>query len=538
MKKVVYSYLRIFITVIFLFFIFNNAFSQSAFVPLSNEIEHRYDSYLNHPGDGFHTSIKPFLQSDIEAVAPYDSLNTLPLKENRFNKTWFGRMLLKDHLLQLKGDDYKVYVDPLFDFTGGKDQKYGRKILYNTRGVWVNGSVGKRFSFNATFYENQSSFAYYLDSSVNSTHVVPGQGRVKKSGLKYDYAFATGTIAYQLNKHFTFQFGHDKNFIGDGYRSLLLSDNAFEYPFLKILTTLGKVRYMNLFTVMQDQRKDDPNDDIPFRKKYGSFHYLDMNLGKRVTVGLFEAIIWHSDTTGARGFDINYMNPFIFFRPVEFSLGSPDNALIGFNIKLELNSKNSLYGQILLDEFVRKQVTSGDGWWANKQGLQGGFKSFDVFGVKNLRLQGEVNYVRPYTYQHREPLGNYGHYSQALAHPLGANFVEALGIINYQYRRIAVTAKASYAMVGYDKDGINYGQNIELSYDTHFQDLGNRVGQGEKHTIIWGDFQANYLLNPVSAMSVYAEVSVRNDSYSGISKNAVILQGGIRTRLFNRYYDF
>lgn len=51
---------------------------------------------------------------------------------------------------------------------------------------------------------------------------------------------ATGTISYALKKHFTFQTGHDRNFIGDGYRSLILSDNATPYPFLKIVTDFGK----------------------------------------------------------------------------------------------------------------------------------------------------------------------------------------------------------------------------------------------------------------------------------------------------------
>lgn len=530
--------LRIGVTVIYLICSINYLSAQSAFIPLSNELEQRYDPYLNHVGVGFHTSLKPYLLKDIKEVTPYDSLNTLPLKQNYFTKSWVGRKLLSEHLFKLEKDDYKIYLDPVFEFTGGDDQKYNRKIIYNTRGAWLTGSIGKRFSFNATFYENQSNFAYYLDSSVNRRHVVPGQGRVKKNGLNYDYSFATGTISYELDKHFTFQFGHDKNFIGDGYRSLLLSDNAFEYPFLKIITTLGKFRYMNMFAVMQDLEKDDPNDDFPFRKKYGSFHYLDLNIGKRLTVGLFEAIIWHSDTTGARGFDVNYMNPFIFLRPVEFSIGSPDNALMGFNAKLELNSRNVLYGQILLDEFVLKQVTSGNGWWANKQGLQGGFKSFDVFGVKNLKLQGELNYVRPYTYQHRDPLGNYGNYRQSLAHPLGANFIEAIGFVKYTYKHFDLSAKLSYAIVGYDSAGLNMGQNVYLSYDTHVMEYNNRVGQGQKHTIIWADLNINYLLNPVSCMSVFADIAIRSDSYNGRNTKEPIIQAGIKTRLFNRYYDF
>ena len=45
-------------------------------------------------------------------------------------------------------------------------------------------------------------------------------------------------IAYRPNKIFTFLGGYGKNFFGEGYRSLLLSDNASNYPFLKLETRL------------------------------------------------------------------------------------------------------------------------------------------------------------------------------------------------------------------------------------------------------------------------------------------------------------
>ena len=59
---------------------------------------------------------------------------------------------------------------------------------------------------------------------------------------------ANGHVSYQTSKHFNFQFGHGKHFIGDGYRSMLLSDNSFNYPYLKITTDVWKVSYVNLYS--------------------------------------------------------------------------------------------------------------------------------------------------------------------------------------------------------------------------------------------------------------------------------------------------
>ncbi|MBK9318607.1 MAG: hypothetical protein IPM91_07120 [Bacteroidetes bacterium] len=289
---------------------------------------------------------------------------------------------------------------------------------------------------------------------------------------------------------------------------------------------------------LRDLTREYLNDQSPFDKKYASMHYLDINIGKRASIGIFETVIWHADSGGARGFDMGYLNPFIFLRPVEFSINSPDNVLMGINAKFMINSRNLLYGQLMLDEFLLENVKSGKGWWANKQGVQAGFKSFNVLGVKNLYLQGELNYVRPYTYQHRDVLGSYSHHRAPLAHPLGANFWEAVGIVRYNYKRWHLDAKMSIAEVGYDTAGRNYGQNVFLSYNDRESEFGNEVGQGLKTTIMWVDLNINFLINPVYRMNLFANIAMRSSKQSGETINALLVQGGIRTSLFNRYYDF
>lgn len=533
--------------------------AQSAFLPLSRQVESEYEHRFNRPGNNLHTSFKPWLTRDAADANAFSgdstSLRNLSLFESgricdsialdpvvpvtRFGRTLVGRKLLSEHLLQVQEKDVHLYVDPLLEFSGGRDRTYERKLITNTRGVRINGSVGKRFGFNATFYENVGRFPRYLDTVVNVTRVVPGQGRVKSFGDgAYDYAFTTGTIHYQLNRHFTFEFGQDRNFIGDGYRSLLLSDNAFHYPYLKIITDIWKIRYVNLFTELRELDRPS-NDSDPFIKKYASMHYFDINIGKRTSLGIYEAVIWHSDSIdGSRGFDIAYMNPFIFFRPVEFSIGSPDNVLLGINLKYKLSSNHQLYGQLMLDEFLLKNVRAGNGWWANKQGIQAGFKSFDLFGLKGLYLQGEMNYVRPYTYQHLDRWGTYTHYRAALAHPLGANFTEYIAIAKYTQRRFHVELKITSAEVGLDTAGLNYGQNIFLSYNSYVNEYGNRVGQGLNTRINWTELTFSYLLNPLYRMNIFAYAGRRSFRNAQFNDSTWIIQVGIRTSLFNRYYDF
>jgi hypothetical protein len=512
-------------------------FAQIGFAALSNTEQYRYEKGLYSLSNESHTSFKPYLIKDLKIISFFDSLQNTVLPTKPFYKTLAGRKIFKEHLLEVREDDYHLYFDPLMDISGGNDSYNSKSFKNNTRGAGIGGSVGKRFSFNATFYENQSTFPYYIDSTIKLTRVVPGTGRVKGTG-PYDYAWATGSLTYELNKHFTFQFGNDKIFIGDGYRSLLLSDNAFNYPHVKIITDIWKFRYVNIFAEMQDISIKDQQDNEPFQRKYTSMHYLDLNIGKRASIGVFESVVWHSDSTGRRGFDIGYLNPFIFFRPVEFSIGSPDNVLMGFNAKYKITNKTTAYAQLILDEFLIKEVRAGKGWWGNKQGWQLGVKSFDLFGVKNLYGQLEYNAVRPFTYQHRETLGNYGHYGQSLAHPMGANFYEIVGIGNYRYKRWNVEGKFNYYVAGLDSGGYNFGQNIFLPYVTRANEYGNEIGQGEKHTISIVTMALYYEFNPITHLSGFIEATSRNDKSDANNISEMIIQAGIKTRLFNRYYDF
>ncbi|MDX5438094.1 MAG: hypothetical protein LPK03_12910, partial [Pontibacter sp.] len=258
-----------------------------------------------------------------------------------------------------------------------------------------------------------------------------------------DFITARGYLNYALSKHVEVQLGHDRHFIGDGYRSLIYSDYAPPAFFLKLNTKVWKLHYMNLFQELIPvfNRRDEL-----YPKKYMAMHRLGVNVTDNFNFGLFEQIVF---ARGKGRFELQYLNPVIFYRSVEHGLGSPDNAMLGCDFRWNLWNRVQLYGQVLLDEFVLDQVKSGNGWWGNKFGGQIGAKYIDAFGISNLDLQGEVNAIRPYTYQYEDEFSNFQHYRQPLAHPIGANLVELVGIVRYQpIPRLNLTAKAIATQYG------------------------------------------------------------------------------------------
>ncbi len=407
-------------------------------------------------------------------------------------------------LYHVQTKDFTLRVNPVLLLQAGKDggdNSLSGLRYVNTRGISFEGTIDQRLGFYGFLTDNQQAVPGWVQQRIvrdNLTGgpVAPHEGYTKyfktEGGSAYDFFTARGGITYAATKHINVQLAHDRNFIGNGYRSLILSDYSAPYFFLKLNTRVWKFNYQNLFAELTAQRE---NADQVFPKKYLALHHLSLDVTKNLNIGVFE-----SEVTGGpgRGLEIQYLNPIIFYRAIEQQVGSADNALLGLDFKWNIKYRAQLYGQLVLDEFKAKEVFAGNGWWANKQAFQLGGKLLDVAGVHNLDLQLEFNYIRPYTYQHEGIYTNYQHYQQPLAHPMGANLTEVLGIVSYQpLPRLTLVGKAFYTVQGLDtRDAagnlINYGGNPLISYSSHPTEYGNRTGQGDKRRLLHADFTATY----------------------------------------------
>jgi len=505
--------------------------------------------------DNIYTSFKPILQSDVSFQI--DSVFKKYYVTDY--KNWYLRKVFSEHFFILEGDNYNVVASPIINLSKGRELIDSKITFTNSRGYLIQGSLGNTISFSTSFVENQAIFANYLDEYIRDAKVVPGQGYARKfKETGFDYAMSSGHVTYRKNKMFAVQFGHGKNFIGDGYRSLLLSDNTFNYPYLRLQTTFWKIQYTNLYAELMDinyfaVNGMDNRDQMGYPKKYLSSHYLTIDINNKMSLSLFESVVWRMNhAPGSKGFDVNYLNPIAMLRPIEFSLNSPDNVLLGVNANYRFNS-SYLYGQIVLDEFSVTDLRKNDNFWANKFGYQLGYKIFDPFNIDRLTLQLECNYVRPYTYAHHNPAQNYAHYNQSLAHPLGANFSESLFLINYRWKRFEIDAKMIFAQYGGDIEGdtISYGSNLYFSTGNYAEqeglfgissgrpsDFGIEMYQGNLTKINYQSVNLSYIINPYTNLKINLGVVLRNARNDDGQLKTQFINFGLMSDLFNHYYDF
>ncbi len=529
----------------------NNEYSSQLNIPFSHQVYSRFDAEMNKVGTNSHTAGKPFVYNEVNKYYNFEEQKNRLLKDKT---SWFGRKFWNEHMVTLQGKDYWFTVDPAADLMLGKEtaDNEDQNFTYNnTRALVFQGGLGKNLNFYTVFYESQGSFAGYFNRFARSIRpdggnpaIVPGRGVAKESRSgDFDYPIATGYLSFRPSSHFNIQLGHGKQFIGDGYRSLLLSDNASPYPFVKLNTTFWKFKYTNTFMSLRDVRPEVTADGS-FRTKYMANHYLSFNVSKRLNLGFFETVIWENEND--RRVDLNYLNPVIFYRAIEFSTGSRGgNALIGLTAKYKFSDHFNAYAQVIIDEFSVDAIKGRNKSYKNKQGVQLGVKYYNAFNVKNLQLQLEFNQVRPYVYSNNEITLNYGHNNQSMAHLWGANFSEFIAIARYERERWYGTGKLIYGKRGFETgniDEVYYGGSIYGNDENRPADNGNFIGQGNETKTLLGNIEIGYLLNPATNLKLYASALYRSNKTAiedpvNLNEETVWINLGFRTDLFNWYFD-
>ncbi len=545
--------------------------AQSSNAPVNEDYYHWIDRYETKAGrvvPEVFTTVKPYKRDAIISFA--DSVNSrdnvFTSVSDQFNYQYFrndswewsrsevneSKKPVLRHLYKKKSDllfsdlpEFDIHVNPVVYASIGHDGQAGESIFTNSRGVEIRGMIDRKVGFYTFLTDNQAKLPSYVRAGIRQNPVVPHEGfwkSFKDDGV--DFFQARAYIDFNVSKHIYMQFGHDKTFIGNGYRSLIFSDYAPPTLFLRTNVKVWKLNYLfQLNRVAADapgSAGGSGGGKRRYPEKFMAFHHASINIGKKFNLGVFESVVFSpKDSLNNNTFDLGYLNPVIFYRAIEQQFGSSDNVILGMDFKWMVAKRISVYGQVVLDEFLLDRLKEGLGWWANKFAIQGGIKYIDAGGINNLDLQLETNVVRPYTYSHSTQYGSYTNYRQPFAHPLGANFNELIGIVRYQPKpRLNLVGKLIYAEVGRDSTNSNWGSDLLKSNGTREREFGNFIGQGVSTKIAYVDFTASYMIK--HNLFVDLKLIRRDESAPAISvtNNTTITSLALRWNIGQRLYDF
>ena len=515
-------------------------YSQVIYQPYSYPFYQKLNSTVYSVNTSLHTSLKPYCIIDSGLKAGFDSLTKTD--SNGYKRSWLYRVFFYQHAIDIKNKDYTFYFDYITDLKLGRDFSNGTSTNLNTRGYQAGGTIGSKFFFYTSGFENQGKFSNYEQKYINAVKVVPGQAPdrslIGQSTIKNnsDWSYVTSMVGYIPNKTFSIELGQDKTFIGDGYRSVLLSDYASNYPLLRLKVDLGKLQYMAMWAYLDDQNAPtfDQNKSGPSnRRKWAAFHYFDWNINNRLSAGFFNALIAaETDDAGNRhGFDVNYINPVLFLQSLGPSGTIPDHTLLGFNGKYKVLDRTTVYGQLLFDQSVTNNTGS-------RAAYQLGFRGFDLFKVNSLNYLFEYNTAAPYTYSNQNPIVSYTDFSEPLAHPFGANFQEWLGIMNYTIGRFNFQGEAIYSKYGLNANNINYGKDINKADNALIPGGGITTAQGLATSLKYIEGTVSYVLNPKYNLRIELGGLYREETNSLAVTNTTLLTISLKSSFRNLYHDF
>jgi hypothetical protein len=486
-------------------------------------------------------ALQPIINTNKNFQSHVQKYFEIKLLEKRKTNSFLYNTFRQGNMVEYTSNKNTLSINPVFQFEIGKSLNY--TIYQFNRGIRLDASINNKVFISTSFYENSSKFPGYINQYIDSLTVVPGMGKARYgSNNRIEYAMPTGYIGYKPNNNFYFELGNDKNFIGNGFRSLLLSDVAYSYPYFKMQTNIGKFSFQTIWSQFVDASKNWINTN-GYDKKYGSFNTISFTGIKNVELNLFQSIIWsNKDSLGnRRDQEWGYFVPIIFFNSLNFNNGSPDNSLIGLDGSFTIKKNTVIYGQLMLDDFNVSQLKHGKGYFQNKYGIQIGIKTFKPFKIKNAFARIEFNTVRPYTYANKTPAINYTHYGEVLAHPLGANFKEFLIDANYKIKRFLFGGTFMIATYGADSANSHWGKNIYksdyLSQNGIFS-FNNKITQGVKTSLFYANASVRYLMNPNTNSSFAAQITYRKEKSSLINNNDVIFSISFSTNLINYLKEF
>lgn len=474
----------------------------------------------------------------------YEAPSFFPTFEGRLNHVLrdstkrysnFGHFLYQRQLIEITDSTVgNLRITPLINLSYGVElQDTNRKRYQNTRGVRMEGNLGKKVSFTTSFYENQAILPSYVagyiqqhgEQYLNATDsnyytqnaVVPGAARTKFFKANgFDYAYATGMITVYALKNCTVFWGNQPLFVGSGHRSMLWSDNSVGAMNLRVNYRFSKkwqlqfvrARGLNLL-----RRPNPTNGEAYYEPTSLSIATLYFQPSKHITIGLFEGGKWYrGDSTSQKSIPALYFLPLPGVATLQAATqANSANALLGIDLRAWVG-KHTVYGQFALNPAEKNSIV-----------YQIGLR---LYPAKNpfIQAQIEYNHADNNAYMSSVSRLNFSNYNLPIAHPSGNAFDEVVLRLLWEKGHWFAQSQTNYFFKQSENETLLMPV-VKSSVTSSRQVINQSVEVG-------------YRFNRTYGFETFAGFRYRHAEGSATYAEGSWFSVGIRTALTNHYFDF
>lgn len=473
------------------------------------------------------------LYSPIFPISSHDSPCFSYLQDTLKRYSTFSYFLFQRELIEVHKEEGNLWITPLLDIQVGNE--YGdtsMRQFYNVRGARIEATLGKHVFISSSFYENQAFLPSYVGQYVNqrgefypnngdSTYTqtnafIPNGARTKlfKTG-GFDYAYASGYLRWDIKPWLTVSGGNQPLFVGNGYRSLLFSDNTAPSMFGRIQLKLGKridyqlVRGQGLNLLRLPYAA---NGEALYERKAFSIHSIYLKLGQKAQIGLIETAMWtRGDSIQKQAVEGGFFIPILGSGLLQEAINNKAYALLAVDFQLRISKKLGIYGQAGTHHFKNKSelVQLGLRFWP--------------LNTPDYLIQMEFNHTGTNAYKATNPRLNYSSYNLPLGHIMGYGVDELVIRMQGTYKKCFVNLFST----------IFFNQNANRNFLLPIYNGNPYTSQ----QVYIQKIEIGYRFNSTYAFEAFGSFQYRlahlYESQKGIWVNL-----GIRMNLNNHYFDF
>lgn len=371
-------------------------------------------------GDGLPAADEAWLR-DLRVEFSYDLDHTLGLSSPLipdFRFTGIFDDARQKYLYAYTDSATSVFVDGFADwsFRAGNDQtpdphfaslgEIGvrlRGTLFNRLGYYIQASNGVQFSGSKEFA--------LLDPRL--------QANAQFGRAENFFDFTNGYLRYDAD-WLSLTVGREQLLWGMGYQDrAVLSNNTAPLDFAKIDLRSNSVHY----SFLHGSLVGADSNGKQLASKYIAAHRFEFNAGRRVRIGLNEAILYSNQPI-----NFTMLNPLIFLTSAELSTEMPGsgedahNSLIWVDLEVTPAQNLRLFGSFLIDDLKFGTINAKDvSRNTNKFGWQLGALWNDALALPGLLVSAEYSRINPFVGSHWANQNSYTNWNLPLGEALSPN---------------------------------------------------------------------------------------------------------------------